>query len=284
VPPIAALAARWTEAFGRGPGEFADLYAADVAFGDLAGPDALRHGRDERVAADRALYTRLPDRAVEVLRLLELDGRQAVLECLVSGTSSSDPYRMAVPALLWWWVDGEGRVARELAWFRWQDRRPDSARPAGTLTSPQPPRPPLPEPEADDQPRSRSWYQAYATHLAETWSWDPVLADRSLYDDGCVVESATSPGRALHGLAALEAADAELAELLPRPHRRLVALDVLGEGRALAIRVALEGRAAGRGPLQRAHGALVLALDSSDRVASSRSYLDWASAEAAITD
>ena len=35
MPPIAALAARWTEAVGRGPGELAELYAPDVAFGDL---------------------------------------------------------------------------------------------------------------------------------------------------------------------------------------------------------------------------------------------------------
>lgn len=278
MPPVAALAARWAEAVRRGPGELGALYAEHVACGDLARPDDLRHGRAERVAADRALYTRVPDRAVEVLRLLEHDGRRAVLECLVSGTSSSDPYRMATPALLWWWLDGDGLIARELAWFRWQDRRPDSARPAGTLTSPQPPRAPLPDAEAADEPRSQSWYQAYAAHLAETWSWDPVLADRSLYDDGCVVESATEPGRTLRGLAALEAADAQLAARLPRPDRRLQALDVVGEGRALAVRVSLEGRVGGRGPRQRAHGALVLALDGSDRVASCRSYLDWGTA------
>jgi hypothetical protein len=129
--------------------------------------------------------------------------------------------------------------------------------------------------EAADELRSQSWYRAFATHLAETWSWDPVLADRSLYDDACVVESALAPGQALRGLEALEAADAALAQRLPRPDRRLTVLDVLGEGRAVAVRARLEGREAGRGALRAAYGALVLTLDASDRVTSARSYLDW---------
>ncbi|MPY93378.1 MAG: hypothetical protein GEV08_10015 [Acidimicrobiia bacterium] len=259
----------------RPPRAVEEVYAPDAVHEDLADPAARRQGHAERLEVERRLHTRLPDRAVEVLRLLELDGRQAVLECLVRGTSSTDPGRSATPALLWWWLDGEGRVCRELAWFRWRDRRPDDGKVAGTLAQPRPPGPPRPEAEAEDEVRSQSWYRAYAAHLVETWSWDPVLADRSLYDEACVVESATRPGRALRGLDALEAADTALASQLPSPHRQLQALDVLGEGRALAVRVALEGRDQGRGPLRRAYGALLLTLDGSDRVISNRSYLDW---------
>jgi hypothetical protein len=187
---------------------------------------------------------------------------------------------MAVPALLWWWLDEQGRVTTELAWFRWRDRRPDDGAVAGTLSRPQPPGPPRPETEALDDLRSQSWYRAYANHLAETWSWDPVLADRSLYDDACVVESALRPGLALRGLDALEAADLALARRLPRPGRQLRALDVLGEGRTLAVRVSLQGREGGRGATRTAFGALVLTLDGSDRVISGRSYLDWDGAAA----
>ena len=257
----------------------ADLYAPDVVVEDLADPSRQLHGRDERQELERRLFTRIPDHRVEVLRLLEVDGPRAVLECLVRGRASTDPCPMAVPALVWWELDGKGRIAREAVWFRWRDRRPDDGRAAGWLTSPLPPGPPIPAAEVRvEEPRSRSWYRAFATHLAETWSWDPVLADRAIYDDDCVIETARRPGAVLRGRAAIEAADAALAARLPRPDRRLSVQDVLGEGGALALRVALEGREEGRGPLLRAHGALVLSLDGSDRVVSARTYLDWSSA------
>lgn len=281
---VAVVAERWARLWSTGGPDRAvvDVYAPRARSEDLADPSVRVEGRAARLEVEQRFYRRVPDRAVEVLRLLEVDGRQAVLECLVTGTSSADPCRMAAPALLWWQLDAEGRVTHERAWFRWRDRRPDDGKAAGTLAHPLPPGPPRPEGEADDEARSQLWYRAFATHLCETWTWDPALADRSLYADSCVVESATRPGLALRSLAALEAADAALAERLPRPDRLMAPLEVLGESSALAVRVSLEGRVEGRGPLRRAYGALVLTLDGSDRVLSSRSYLDWG--RAAVVD
>ncbi len=270
-----ALAQRFSDLWATGPvAMVAELYSSDAISEDLTDPSSRVVGIEPRQEVEARLFTRIPNHTIEVLAILELDDR-AVLECLVRGSSSVDPCPMATPALLWWQLDAEGGIAREQAWLRWDARRPDDGLDDLWARSPRPQILTTAAPDADDEVRSQTFYRTLAEHLAGSWSWDPVLADQALYDEDCVIESALRPGAGLRGRAALEAADAALALRLPRPDRRMTVLDVIGQGRTLAMRISLEGREAGQGPQLRTHGALVLTLDGSDRVTSSRAYLDW---------
>lgn len=263
-----SLADRWTDLWASDPGAMVrGVYAPDTVV-ELAGhgPAATVRGHDELLAAEAVLLERIPDHRNRVLRILVSgDGRQAVLESVVTGTSAGDDGAQAAPCCVWWWLDGDGRVAREVAYWEWPERRADEGAAAGTLVA------------GDGRQRAPERYRWIADRMAALWSTDPVRMVDEMYATTCVVENLRS-GRAgtIWGADALRAAEATLLEVLPLPDRRLRVVDLLGDGDRLALAVTIEGRQRGTGPLRRSHGTVVLTLDGEDdRIVSDRIHWSW---------
>jgi hypothetical protein len=292
MPAPHAVAARWADLWSTDRAALvADVYDNDAVRVDLtrrlAGPTdaAGLHGREALLSDEERLYRLVPDHRVEPLRLLVDGATRCVVEGLVTGTSSGAITRMAAPALWWWELDGEGRIRREWRWFDWDRRRLDDGRVGGVVPDHQPP---------GTEMRSQGWYRTLADRLAETWSWDPELMVRSMFAEDCVVGPVDDPERRARGQEELEAVEAARAERLPRRRRRFDVLDVLGDGRAFAIRYSVApGRAGGSAPATtmsarpdtsaavtadgQAEGTpdeavMVATLDVADRITSARLY------------
>jgi hypothetical protein len=279
-----AAAARWADLWATDRKRLVgERYAEDAVRVEVGGPgSATLRGRDALVEDEHRLYRLVPDHRARLLRVLvDAAGRQ-VVEALVTGTSAGDLTRMAVPALWWWELDGEGLIRREWRWLDWAARRLDDGRVGGRVPDHQPP---------GTEAHSQGWYRSLAERMAETWAWDPQLMVRSLFADDCEVVPVHEPERRVRGLADLGAVETVRAARLPRRSRRFDVLDVLGEGRAFALRYRLgrvDGGSGGAGTAaeedESGETIMVATLDSADRITSARIYGDGLGASAVAGD
>lgn len=261
----ATLARRWAELWGVDPPAMAEeVYAPDVVIDHAGhGPRSRVEGRAALLEAERVLLEWIPDHANRIVRVVQ-EGDRAVVECVLSGTSAGDPARQACPACVWWDLDGDGRVAHEVAYWEWPKRRPDDDTAAGTLVA------------GPGRHRSASWYRERAARLAELWTADPLAMVDELYAEDCVMERlGEGPEGIVVGRAALAEAETALLDLLPRPQRRMDVLDVVAAGDVAAVAFTIEGAWGGRGGTRRGPGTLLLTFDGDDRIASDRVYWHW---------
>jgi hypothetical protein len=261
-----ALAAQWTTLWHDDLDAMVrDIYAPNVIVEHAGhGPRSRVVGRDELMVAEQQLLALIPDHRNEVVRVLDGGDGRAVVESVVTGSSPGDTVPQACPTIVWWWLDENDQVAREVAYWEWRKRVPAHESVAGTVVPGAGPALTLDE------------GRAVARKLAELWSDDPVAMATTMYAAETVAERLGEGATAvLRGRDVLAAAEADLLLLLPSPQRRMKVHDVLVDGRAIAIAFTIEASWRGTGPHRRGPGALVLTLDADGLIASDRIYWHW---------
>ncbi len=249
---VRALAIRFADLWAVDPHQMVDeIYAPGIDMQSTAHPDRVTSGATELHALETRLAAMIPQHRHELVRVV-VAGDAACIESIVVSPTTAE----YAPACVWWWLDGNGRVEREIGWFDWSVRSTDSAVAHGTVP-------------ADDGRRrgDQAWYRAYADRQAELWSSDPIAMVDQLYAEGCTVGRVGV--REIVGLDPLRAAERSLLELLPVPQRWLHVHETLGEGSVLAILFTIGD------DTHEARGTIVLTLDADDRIASDRVYWDW---------
>ena len=259
-----ALAQRWAELWNTDPHRMVEeVYAAEVTLASAGSPNSRIRGRAALHEVEDGLLEMIPDHRMEILRAIQ-QGDVVVVELLIAGTPAGERVRCASPACVWWELDEDGLVLDEVAYFEWERRHPDIGTNAGEIR------------RGSGAPCNAAFAEEFATRLAGSWSTDPLGTTKDLYAEDCVIESLyTEPGSALIGQKALEARERHLLDVLPLPHRKMTVRRAIAEGRILALQSTIEGRVDGMEPLLAWEGSLLLTLDASDRILSSRSYLDW---------
>jgi hypothetical protein len=260
----ATLAQRWAELWNTDPHRMVEeVYAAQVTLASAGSPDSPIRGRAALHEVEDGLLELIPDHRMEILRVIQ-QGHVVVVELLIAGTPAGERVRCASPACVWWELDEDGLVLDEFAYFEWERRHPEVGTNAGEIRT------------GSGVPCSAAFAEEFAARLAGSWSTDPLGMTKDLYVEDCLVESLyTEPGSALIGQEALEARERHLVDVLPAPYRKMTVRRAIGEGRVLGLQSTLEGRVDGAEPLTAWEGSLLLTLDASDRILSSRSYLDW---------
>lgn len=238
------LAETWATAWATDPAQLAaGCYTADAALtvtdGLLAAGDATHRvaqvaGREAIAAEAGRVATAVPDRRVELLRLIDAE-TVVVAEWLFVGRGVEDVVAMGAPGLTWWELGADGRIARELRLVDWRARRivDDEVRAA----------PPAPHGPG----RSHGWFRDLAERLLEVAIPYPELAAASAYRDNA--------RRVAVVAAATEAAPA------------VVLRGVAGDRSVVALRLSTAVAAASD-----ADAVVVLELDDSDRIVSERDY------------
>ncbi len=268
---VAAAVARWTNAFAEDPVALGACYAPDASTIALDGESTI-DGREAIVVAAERFATQVPDRRwITTTVLSDPMTGSAMVEGEVTGRAIDDLVTMTTPSLRWWRLDAEGLITEERSWFDWSARRIREPLLEGAARPVAPPA---------GTPHSLGWYRDLADRFAETWSWEPVLAVRSFCADDVVWTDVANPDEPLVGIAALEASEAERLGWLPRPHRRMTVVDVLGDGAVMAMLLQTEGRVLpppgdAWGEPQTWWAVAVASLDSSDRASTVRWYGQW---------
>lgn len=272
---VTAALARWTTAFAADADAVGATYAEEATSTALDGRIELV-GRDALVADAARFARQAPDRRwITGIALTEETTGRIVVEGEVTGRGIEDVVTMTTPALRWWRLDGSGAIAEERWWFEWSARR--IREPLLDLAGRPSSAPPAPR---SGTTHSLGWYRDLAERFAETWAWEPLLAVRALYADDAVVTEIKRPDVPLVGLAAIEALEEDRLSRLPRPHRAMTVLDVVGNGSLMAMLLEVQGRllpppgAAWGEPLTWL-AAVVLTLDENDRASAARWYVDW---------
>lgn len=112
---VAHLVDAWVEYWSGGdPRGGALIYRSDVRFWNVArGRTGAVLGIDA-VAGERFAHLARAERAGVVPGTVVVDGGTVVTEFAVTGTECGAP--SAAPGCVWWWVDDDGRIAREEWW------------------------------------------------------------------------------------------------------------------------------------------------------------------------
>ncbi|MDY7106168.1 MAG: nuclear transport factor 2 family protein [Actinomycetota bacterium] len=262
------LVGRWNELWVADRGALvAELYHPDVEVVSLRGEHPPIVGHDALSAALEPVGRRIAF-PTAVATGVVVAGSSVSVEQRLGGREIDDPGPMAAPALRWWTLDDEGMITHELVWSDWSARR---------STIPDDMAPTVP-PAADGDQLSRAWYDSFVGRLAETWAWEPELSVRSFFADDCLLDAPGSAADAIVGADALVAVvDAQAERLVPR-RRELRPLRVAGERSAVATAFVVEATDRELGGRRAAAGALVGALDASQRLRTARIYFDWSTA------
>jgi hypothetical protein len=259
-----APALRWAELWNTDPHRMVEeIYAPQVTLASASSPSSLIRGRAALHEVEDGLLEMIPDHRMEILRAVQ-QKHVAVVELLIAGTHAGERVRCASPACVWWELDDDGLVLDEVAYFEWARRHPDMGTNGGEIL------------DGRGPSCSPAFAQEFADRLAGLWSNDPLGMAECLFAEDCVVESLyAEPGSALVGQEALVARERDLLDVLPMPHRRMTVRRAIAEGRVLALQSTIEGRVRGKRPLMAWDCSMLLTLDVSDRICSSRSYLNW---------
>ena len=113
---VAHLVDAWGEYWSGGDPRGAGLiYRSDVRFWNVARGRAGEVLGVDAVAGERFAHLARSDRVGVVPGATVVDDGTVVLEFAVTGTECAAP--SAAPGCTWWWVDDDGRIAREEWWI-----------------------------------------------------------------------------------------------------------------------------------------------------------------------
>ena len=195
-----------------------EIYADDIEMESMADPSRVIRGAAELHAVEDALLQRVPRHRHELVRVIA-DEEVACLETIIVGPTTGE----FAPACVWWWRDSSGKVAAEVGWFDWADRKTDATVTHGTV----------PPNLATGEERPHGWHRDLADLFADTWALDPLGAHIALHHDACtfgrVGIAETRGTQALRASLARRLADLPLGKRWMRVHRSV------GEGSVVAF-------------------------------------------------